>query len=92
MKDYYSIQERNDLENHIFDLVQEYLETKNCYLDGIGLSINRETLELNLCTREECQEEEDWCSIEDLLYLENGNQMPSCDTIYEIASSYCFIE
>ena len=90
MNNYCSIQEKNDFTGDIFDLIQEYLDSKECYPEATGLSINSETLELTLCIKSECDIKSEWCPIDELISTED--QIPDCDNIYDLASTFCFIE
>ena len=91
MSDYCTIQDRQEFEGKIIDQVQGYLDLKDGFVNSIGLSIDGNTLEVNLCTKEECDQQEDWYPIEKLIRTENEEQQPDGDAIYDLASTYCFI-
>ena len=91
MSDYSTSQGRNEFVSQITDLVQEYLDSKGAYPASIGISIDSETLEVNLCAKEDCYDHEDWYSIDEFIRTVDQLHESDIDVIYELASGYCFV-
>ena len=91
MYGYCRIQDKNEFVSRIEDFVQDYLDSKDAYPASIGISIDGETLELNLCAKEDCYDHEDWYSINELIRTVDHPHEPDIDVIYELASGYCFV-
>ena len=91
MNEYSTIQEIRELENQTFDLIQDYISNKGSYSEETGISVNSTTLELSLCHRSACSQSEEWYSVNEFISLDTQIQIPDCDTIYDLISSYCFI-
>ncbi len=93
MSDYCSVQDRNDFNEKIFEIIQEYLNNTDSYQKEVGISIEPRTLALDLCTKDDCTPNLDWYDINNLITEdEDGNMEPDCDATYDLASSDCFIE
>jgi hypothetical protein len=93
MKEYSTVQERDAFDERIFEIVQEYLEDGNNE-SNMGLSINPQTLEFVLVSRENNSEKWDFHPIDGLIRLNENNtgNEPDCDATYELASTYCFVK
>ena len=99
MKEYSTIQERNLFIECINELVEEYLEDADIYTnetnadDGMGLSVNLKTLELQLNNRSANPAGWDFYLMEQLIRSGDYNTEaePDTDAIFDLASSYCFI-
>ncbi len=92
MKEYNTAQERDAFNVRIFEIVQEYIEDGNSE-SNFGLSINPQTLELTIVSREDNHEGWDYHPIDKLTRRneENTGNEPDCDATHELASSYCFV-
>jgi len=100
MKEYSTTQERDAFNESIVELVQEYLEDKESYLNygndknTMGLSVNPLTLELTLCSNENNPQGCDFYPIEEFIRPneENTDDEPDCDATFDLASSYIFVK
>ncbi len=99
MSEYSTVQERDAFDERIFEMVQEYLEDEANVLkdgriqNGMGLSINLQTLELAINSQENNLTSWDFFPIEKLIRQNEGNigNEPDCDATHKLASSYCFV-
>ena len=93
MADYSSHVDRDLFDQAIYDIVNDYLENNDSYPEEIVLAVRSETKELQLCTKEEVNEDWDTYPITSLIRdNEDGTKKEvDIDETYELASSYFFV-
>lgn len=94
MGDYSSYIERDQFNEKIFELVEEFLEDINSYPTDLVLAIQNETYELKLCSPNDIVGNWDTYKISSLL-RDNESQTGKevdIDTTNDIASHYYFVK
>lgn len=86
-----TIQDLQAFNEQIFDIIQEYVENKDCYPESPALIIN--TSSLQLCI--DGLEDNPGCDIYPLSELtridDDGSIEPDADATFDIASKYIFV-
>ena len=100
MKEYSTFQERNEFEEQLFEVIQEYLGNKESYISETGtetgnpgLCINPKNMEVTIDVIGNLSDGCDFYSLEQFMRPtdDNSGMEPDCDATHELASSYCFI-
>ena len=93
MSDYSSYTERDNFNEALCNLVEEFLQDKDAYSEETVLAINSKTMEIELGTKTDFLTGWDTFAIQNLIRNneDNSGQEADIDTIHELASSYLFV-
>lgn len=93
MSDYSSYTERDNFNETLCNLVEEFLQDKDAYSEETVLAINSKTMEIELGTQVNFLTGWDTFAIHNLIRNneDNSGQEADIDAIHELASSYLFV-
>lgn len=86
-----SIQDLRAFDNHIFEVVQDFLDNKDTYSSDSVLSINAKTKEVSVDSPGDCENCNQYALTSLIRTDEQGVFEPDCDATYDLASQYYFV-
>lgn len=86
-----SIQDLRAFDNHIFEVVQEFLDNKDTYSSDSVLSINTKTKEVSIDSPGDCANSDQYALASLICTDEQGVLEPDCDATYDLAGQYYFV-
>lgn len=91
MNDYQRVQDRDELDNRIFDTLSQCLGTDTVYTLGNYLYVNPESLEVEILIGIE-KTSDDMYPVQMFFQSQDNKELEvDCDATYAIASKYVFV-
>ena len=89
--DFDSIQNRNAFEQETYNLLADFLEEKELHPAESVLAVNKHSREVSIGALAEFSDDWECHNLESFFCEEEGETIPCCDAIADLAASFFFI-
>ena len=85
------IQDRNAFEQETYNLLSDFLEERELYPEGLVLAVNKHSREVSIGALAEFSDAWECHNLESFFCEEEGETIPCCDAIADLAAYFFFI-